>query len=207
MRCRWKCSVPKPFFPSFPAGISGPLCRSAASGYSVRARALLAPPPFLTARTPSRLVLDLLFVAIPSAGDSAARVWCGPRSRGPSGRGGIAWFPPRLPRGRGRRLGIGAVRPLNGLGEALGGRLTDLGPGPRVFPPKFPLSEVGTERNGRPRPHPLPVLCPFPAGEAPCFLYWGDELIWLVRLQWGRFKSAFATFALPRLPTAPGKAR
>lgn len=40
------------FSPTSPAARSGPLCRSAASGHSEeRARALLAPPPFLAART------------------------------------------------------------------------------------------------------------------------------------------------------------
>lgn len=111
------------FSPTSPAARSGPLCRSAASGHSEeRARALVAPPPFLAARTapPSGLISALLFVARPSTGGSAARVRCGPRPRGPSGRGGTASFPPRLPRGRGRRLGVGAARPLNGCGWGAG---------------------------------------------------------------------------------------
>lgn len=64
--------------PRFPALRSGPLCRSAASGHSLSARALLAPPPFLAVRTPSHLVLVLLFVARPSPGDSAVCVRCRP---------------------------------------------------------------------------------------------------------------------------------
>lgn len=108
------------FSPSSPAPRSGPLCRSAASGHSEeRARALLAPPPLSGGANrppPSGLLSALLFVARPSAGGSAARVRCGPRPRGPSGRGGTASFPPRLPRGRRRRLGVWAARPLNGWG-------------------------------------------------------------------------------------------
>lgn len=91
-------------------------------------------PPFSRREPPSRLVLALLFVAILSAAGSAARVGCGPSPGGPSGRGGTACFPPRLPRGRGRRLGIGALRPLNGLGEAPRGSSNGLGTGPEGFP-------------------------------------------------------------------------
>lgn len=113
------------FSPSSPAPRSGPLCRSAASGHSEeRARALLAPPPLSGGanRPPPHpgLLSALLFVARPSAGGSAARVRCGPRPRGPSGRGGTASFPPRLPRGRRRRLGVWAARPLNGWGWGAG---------------------------------------------------------------------------------------
>lgn len=100
-----------------PAPRCGPLCRSAASGHLVRARALMAPPPFLAPRIPlPGLVLARLFVARPS-GNSATRVRCGPRPSGSLGNGRDCSVPARVATRTGRRLGIAAVRPLNGWGR------------------------------------------------------------------------------------------
>lgn len=107
------------FSPSSPAPRSGPLCRSAASGHSEeRARALLAPPPLSGGanRPPLRSPVGPAFCreTLGWRLRGARPVWAAPR--GPSGRGGTASFPPRLPRGRRRRLGVWAARPLNGWG-------------------------------------------------------------------------------------------
>ena len=115
---------PYPLLPLVPSPALGPAlsqcCIRALGGARTRSASPSSPfwrrePP-----PPSGLLSALLFVARPSAGGSAARVRCGPRPRGPSGRGGTASFPPRLPRGQRRRLGVWAARPLNGWGWGAG---------------------------------------------------------------------------------------
>lgn len=97
-------------FPPLPGPARGPLCRSAASGHSVRARALPAPPPHFEARSPlpplfgpfCRETLFWLKTArFPSRMDLGP-----PPSTGPSGRGGTTPFPLGLPRGAGPKLGL-----------------------------------------------------------------------------------------------------
>lgn len=126
------------FAPTFPAARSGPLCRSAASGHwEERARALLAPPPFLAARTasPSPVSFRPCFLSrdprleaprrasgvgrapgVPreGAGPSRSRLTCHAAGGGGSGSG---------PRAR-----------LTAVGGGLGSDLTVLRTGPEAFP-------------------------------------------------------------------------
>lgn len=150
-------------FPWVPAPCSGPLCRSAASGHSVRARALLAPPPFLGVRTP-----------LPSRfGPAFCRETLRWRLRAASSVGLAAWVPREGAGPLGSRLGCHAAGG-GGLGSGLRPRLTVVcggivprtwGPSPRVFPPKFTLSAVGTERTAA-RGHTLSrSFCPFLRGK------------------------------------------
>lgn len=148
--------------PLAPGRELGPLCRSAASGHSARARALLA-PPLPRGANPSRRAVALLFVAIPSAGGSAAASGLG-LAAGPSGRGGAAWFPPRWPRGRGRRPGIGAVRPPNGLREPSRGLVNGRGTGPAGSAPSFRFL-TGEPKGAAARGTPSRGPRPFPAGQ------------------------------------------
>lgn len=129
--------------------------------------------------------------------ETPRRVECGPRRLGPSGRGGTARFPPRLPRGRGRRLGIGAAPPLNGC--VWGGSSSGLGDRARGFSrlnllflqwePKERLPEA------TPSPGPFALSCEGSAAFP--VLRRGVDLasassVW-------RVKSAFATFGSPSL--------
>lgn len=90
------------------------------------------PPP-----TPG-LLSALLFVARPSAGGSAARVRCGLRPRGPSGRGGTASFPPRsrlaCHAAGGGGSGSGPRARLTAGGRGLGSGPTVLRTGPGAYP-------------------------------------------------------------------------
>lgn len=150
-----------------PAPRSGPLCRSAASGHSVRARALLAPPPFSGGANP------------PPASCRPCFLSRDPPPAAPRRSSGVGLAPgvPREgagpPRSRlachaagGGGFGSGPRARLTARGGGLGGGPTDLGTGRGFSRLNFPPWEVGTERNGRLRPHPLPILLPFPAGKA-----------------------------------------
>lgn len=137
-----------------PAPRGGPLCRSAASGHLVRARALLSPPPLSGGAHPP---------SPPRVGPAFCRetLSCGLRCER-----SVGLRPPgSLGKGRDCCSRLVATRPgaeARGPGHAsVGGReigLRTWGRGLRVFPPKFLFYEMRTERDDLPRPHSLPVL-------------------------------------------------
>lgn len=120
------------FSPWSPGPRLGPLCRSAASGHSVRARALLAPPPFLAARTPLPASFRPGFLSRDPRLEAPRR----------ASRVGLA---PGVPReGAGRPGSLLACHAAGGGGSGSGprARLTAWGGGPpvgmRTRPEAFP---------------------------------------------------------------------
>lgn len=164
---------------------------------------MLAPPPFFAARAPLPPRVGPAFCreTLARLGNPPYRLWLPWEGAGPllsclvchAARDGDPESGPcaRLTVGGG--AGWGVLRVVRQTKE------------PRLsgFPPKFPLSEVETERSGCPRPHPLPVLWPFPAGEAPHLLC-GEELIWLLRLHYGVLKAISLSLVRP-VPLSPGE--
>lgn len=138
------------------------LCRSAASGHLVRARAPLAPPPS------RRVSLH------PPQPPSPAWSWCGflsrdprrktsgpvlasPCSLGPSGRGGASLFPPPWPPGPSGNSRSWPVSPWDWENRrGMANRFRD----PGLYHPLVNLAflrQEGNQRSRFPRPHPLAV--------------------------------------------------
>lgn len=166
---------------SFRASRSGPLCRSAASGHSERARALLAPPPFLAVRTP------------PPASCRPCFLSRDPSLEAPRRASGLGLAPgvPREGAGPPRsRLachagGGGGLGQLNGWGWSNG-----LGDPARGFSRLNFLSRRWLLKGTAARGHTFSrSFCSFLREETPRFLYRRDEWIWPVRLTCGVLKA------------------
>lgn len=116
------------------------LCRSAASGHLVRARAPLAPPPpRRVSRPPARPPgVGMGFCRETLGGRLLVRCWPRP---GPLGRGGASVFPPPWPPGWGGNSEMARVSV--DLGEPRGNDKRVLGPRPEFPTCEFSFPEAG----------------------------------------------------------------